>query len=246
MAVPAELIDFIRKGFSKGIAREQITRVLLENHWEIEDINAGFNEFLYANVTPAPGTPMPVVQVNAEPAPVQATQYVPDNSPKQRTSAAIVSTSIFLGILIILGGTLMFTQNLWVPTAVSTVNRVEGSIDPRFFGNPTPASQIPATTTTPGQTEGVQVDGTTVDTLRESDIQTIQKALGAYFDNQNTYPDSLNELAPNYLQIIPTDPFTHEPYTYSATDQGIDFTLCAFLSNNTNYCADQVGDYTTS
>ena len=45
-------------------------------------------------------------------------------------------------------------------------------------------------------------------------------ALAAYLAEKGQYPESLDELVPDYFDRLPNDPFTQQPYLYRLTDHG--------------------------
>lgn len=52
------------------------------------------------------------------------------------------------------------------------------------------------------------------DEQRNAALTQIQSALDNYFSQRQSYPTSLSELSPEYLQSIPKDPRTREEYEY--------------------------------
>ncbi|MFH1207310.1 MAG: hypothetical protein V1668_01750 [Patescibacteria group bacterium] len=70
-----------------------------------------------------------------------------------------------------------------------------------------------------------------MDATRQSDIQRVYAAALSYYDDNKSYPNTVDELAPKYLASIPTDPKTREPYAYALTSDRKNFSLCARLNN---------------
>lgn len=64
------------------------------------------------------------------------------------------------------------------------------------------------------------------DARRAADARNIQMALEFYYDTKNAYPASLDELAPEYLPELPTDPKTEDSYEYSVKQGGTSYELC--------------------
>jgi len=56
------------------------------------------------------------------------------------------------------------------------------------------------------------------DTKRKTDLRKLQTALEDYYNDKNSYPGDLRELAPDYLAAIPIDPSTGAMYDYSPQD----------------------------
>lgn len=56
------------------------------------------------------------------------------------------------------------------------------------------------------------------DARRKADLQKLKNPLEDYYNDRKCYPSSLNQLVPDYIGVVPTDPATKEPYTYSVTD----------------------------
>jgi prepilin-type N-terminal cleavage/methylation domain-containing protein len=69
------------------------------------------------------------------------------------------------------------------------------------------------------------------DSRRKSDLRMLQTALEDYYNDHNRYPADLNELAPDYLAKIPTDPATQTDYTYSPTGNDT-YRIYVDLGNN--------------
>lgn len=74
------------------------------------------------------------------------------------------------------------------------------------------------------------------DAKRISDMNQIRTGLELYFDDNNTYPASITELAPatgnKYLQKVPTDPLPGRSYTYCAS--GTQYQISAQLEQYNN------------
>lgn len=96
--------------------------------------------------------------------------------------------------------------------------------------------------------------GSSVDTRRKTDIETIKTALELYRNNNSSYPITLEKLKMDnagrvYLKSIPVDPKTETNYFYNVSPAGCDevnnpcssFTLSAVLENGKIYQADQYG-----
>lgn len=75
------------------------------------------------------------------------------------------------------------------------------------------------------------------DAIRQSHINQIRFLLDMYYSDHNNYPSSLNELFPEYLQGLPVDPLTNQPYQYQLQQGGKDYKICAQLeSTKTQKC----------
>jgi len=75
------------------------------------------------------------------------------------------------------------------------------------------------------------------DARRQADIRQIQMGLEIFYNEQNKYPFSLNELSPKYLPSAPVDPSTNQPYQYQLQPNGTDYQVCAQLeSTKTQKC----------
>lgn len=64
----------------------------------------------------------------------------------------------------------------------------------------------------------------------------IQGGLLAFNVENEKYPSSLDELVPRYLQEVPIDPVTSQPYRYVLTEAGAGYTLCT-IKNGQDVCA---------
>ncbi len=60
---------------------------------------------------------------------------------------------------------------------------------------------------------------------RVADIQTIQTGLALYYEENSTYPVSLEELTPHYVPAVPFDITTGQPYQYEQFGDS-DYALC--------------------
>ena len=84
------------------------------------------------------------------------------------------------------------------------------------------------------------------DSRRQQDLGAIQTALELYhINNSSLYPQTLDELVPNEMKTIPTDPTTKEKYPYAvepgnkiyqlgATLEGEDGTYAAYVIGNSD------------
>lgn len=76
------------------------------------------------------------------------------------------------------------------------------------------------------------------DAQRQLDIGRIQLGLEKYYEEHNIYPSSLNELTSQYMQNMPIDPSTKQPYQYQLQSGGADYTICVDLESvKTRNCA---------
>ncbi len=89
------------------------------------------------------------------------------------------------------------------------------------------------------------------DATRKSDIAQIRTGLVLYYDDFQTYPNTLQQLAPDYLSTIPTDPSSGSSYFYLASTDDVsdrnkwtNFTVCAYLETGDEYqyCLDGLED----
>jgi prepilin-type N-terminal cleavage/methylation domain-containing protein len=72
------------------------------------------------------------------------------------------------------------------------------------------------------------------DAERKSDLSQIQKSLEMYYDDYNRYPDdvtALTENGGNYIQQIPFDPSTDQPYVYIVTTGNQTYRLYTHLES---------------
>jgi hypothetical protein len=63
------------------------------------------------------------------------------------------------------------------------------------------------------------------DAMRFYDSQILQQALMEYKQKQGAYPNSLNDLTPDFLPTTPADPLTGNPYPYAPVNDKKDFSL---------------------
>ena len=58
------------------------------------------------------------------------------------------------------------------------------------------------------------------------EIAYLRFSLEVYYTEYDVYPSSLDELIPDYLDEIPIDPKTDQPYPYQVLEDGQDYQLC--------------------
>ena len=86
------------------------------------------------------------------------------------------------------------------------------------------------------------------DFKRESDVKMISLGLELYADGSspNEYPASLDQLVPQDLPTLPTDPTTHAPYDYQVSADAQSYQVCATLKDaSTTIPAAELTDGTT-
>jgi len=77
------------------------------------------------------------------------------------------------------------------------------------------------------------------DARRKGELRQIENALVIYQDNNNgSYPDSLQELVPNYMLKVPQDPKTGFPYPYKVSAEKNYYEIDANLEINLDGAAD--------
>jgi hypothetical protein len=74
------------------------------------------------------------------------------------------------------------------------------------------------------------------DKQRETDIVKIRTAIDAYRIAQGSYPGTLNDLLPEYLQAIPLDPKTGASYTYRSMNENKIYELCVTFEIQPQQC----------
>jgi hypothetical protein len=65
------------------------------------------------------------------------------------------------------------------------------------------------------------------ETIIRSELVRVAVALAAYRSEKGEYPDALNRLVPDYLQQVPTDPYTGAPFHYERGAAG-DCSTCGY------------------
>lgn len=68
---------------------------------------------------------------------------------------------------------------------------------------------------------------------------SIQRALANFQQATGSFPSSLNQLVPKFLESIPLDPATNKPYRYLLTTNGDDYSLCPQYAETSNSCGDK-------
>lgn len=74
------------------------------------------------------------------------------------------------------------------------------------------------------------------DVKRLSDETIIQNGLSAYFQKNNHYPNTLDELVPNTLSDIPRDPKTGAEYSYQPMYNMNNYKLCIAFEQQEEQC----------
>lgn len=64
------------------------------------------------------------------------------------------------------------------------------------------------------------------DAARLSSMKTTKVALSRYYNDHQTFPQTLSQLVPTYLSTLPKDPSTHTQLQYQRRTNGQDFLLC--------------------
>ncbi len=63
------------------------------------------------------------------------------------------------------------------------------------------------------------------DAERMNDVKQLQVALELYYNRNGAYPTTLSDLAPQFIDRIPTDPRSGENYTYQTENSERDYAL---------------------
>ncbi len=74
------------------------------------------------------------------------------------------------------------------------------------------------------------------DAERASDVAKMQTALGYYYQQNSTYPKTLNQLVPTFLSVLPRDPESEAVYSYKPLDNNTDYQLCASYELQQQQC----------
>lgn len=67
------------------------------------------------------------------------------------------------------------------------------------------------------------------DAVRREALTDIKLGTALYKDVYGSYPESLVQMYPEFLDPIPTDPLTGEAYAYTAFEGGFDYEVCTTL-----------------
>jgi prepilin-type N-terminal cleavage/methylation domain-containing protein len=79
------------------------------------------------------------------------------------------------------------------------------------------------------------------DSRRKADLRKLQTALEDYYNDHNAYPADLNDLAPDYLTDVPTDPSTKAAYDYYPAGGGKSYRIYVELGNDQDPSIAEVG-----
>lgn len=74
------------------------------------------------------------------------------------------------------------------------------------------------------------------DTQRLAELKQMQTALQKYFGDKDTYPTSLDQLAPSYLSSVPQDPKSKRAYDYVPLDNQNNYELCVMFETHPVEC----------
>jgi hypothetical protein len=74
------------------------------------------------------------------------------------------------------------------------------------------------------------------DVKRQSDATIIENGLTQYFQKNNRYPNTLDEMVPGTLTDIPRDPQTGAEYAYQSLDNNNNYKLCIAYENQQAQC----------
>jgi len=67
------------------------------------------------------------------------------------------------------------------------------------------------------------------DAQRRSDLIEVKLSAALYQDVNGFFPTTLSDMVPEYLDSIPTDPVSGEPYSYTVYAEGTDYEICTIL-----------------
>ena len=73
------------------------------------------------------------------------------------------------------------------------------------------------------------------DQTRKLDITSINKGLSDYFQKNKEFPEKLEVLTPDYLTVIPLDPVSKAPYSYTPNEDFTQYEILAKLSDGSDY-----------
>lgn len=72
----------------------------------------------------------------------------------------------------------------------------------------------------------------TRDLQRQADIAELKLSLALFYDQNNVFPLVLDQLVPEFIEQMPTDPLHDTFYSYTAFEDGLDYELCAELESS--------------
>lgn len=67
------------------------------------------------------------------------------------------------------------------------------------------------------------------DSKRKTDLEQIRQALETYRSENGVYPDTKEELEPDYIMTLPSDPTATNSYFYEIGGTSTTYTLCSAL-----------------
>jgi hypothetical protein len=83
------------------------------------------------------------------------------------------------------------------------------------------------------------------DVKRQSDAIIIQNGLGQYFQKNDRYPETLDDMVPGSLSDVPHDPQTGKEYSYQPLDNNRNFKLCIDFEQQQQECVGATSDEST-
>jgi type II secretory pathway pseudopilin PulG len=111
------------------------------------------------------------------------------------------------------------------------VNQLQADVAALRNAQQAPAPE-PSSSSSPGAEQSPNLSNAAGrDQQREDDLRTINEALKKYYDQKKQYPNSLQQLVPNYLASLPKDPLSPKySYRYVKTPTG--YSLTAYLETS--------------
>lgn len=73
------------------------------------------------------------------------------------------------------------------------------------------------------------------DSKRQQDVELINSAVKSYFSKNQTYPQSISTLIPQYLAVVPRDPETQKEYYYRVSLDFKSYEVWTKLDNGEEY-----------
>ncbi|MEX0621681.1 MAG: hypothetical protein WD187_01695 [Candidatus Woykebacteria bacterium] len=158
----------------------------------------------------------------ADPAPDRDIEFLGPEFSSPKDIFRQIDPSVYKQLLIFLGISILLAAGFYIYLQISQnaqVNRETGR----------PQSQVQ---TTNKEAEEVIKQIFSRDQQRKNDVATINSALKSFFLDNKKAPETLDELVPEILAQLPTDPETSENYKYEPAADLTNWKISAILSKD--------------
>lgn len=155
-----------------------------------------------------------------------AANYRQQVLPVSRTSTTSMIIAASLGWVVVIG--------IFVWTFIGARSIMQPYYDDQFID--TSLYDAPEFDSDPIPFNGNTNASSNPDTIRSMDIFELQFAIEMYKAQEDRFPQNYAALLGTYIEEIPVDPVTNTPYSYTLTNGGENYNLCATLTSGEKQC----------